>query len=185
VTVTVQQSSSQRAAAVFGIVLIALGLLFFAAQTLDLDLDLGVPLWPFFVIVPGVAIYLSSFGVRREGGAAAASVGSVIAVIGLILLYQQATDHWESWAYAWALLPAAVGFGLVSYGAITGDERVQRSGWPPLTVGFVLFAVGALFFEGMLGLAGPQNRIVGDWFVPVLLLAGGAALVGRGLFSRR
>jgi hypothetical protein len=185
VIVTVQQPSSQRAATVFGIALIALGLLFFAAQTLDLELDLGVSLWPFFVIVPGVAIYLASFAVGREGGAAVASVGSLITAIGLILLYQQATDHYESWAYTWALLPAAVGFGLVSYGSLIGDERIQQSGWPPLTIGFALFAVGAVFFEGVLGLGGPQNRIVGDWLVPALLLVAGAALVGRSVLSRR
>ena len=85
---------------------------------------------------------------------------AVITTIGLILLYQQATGHWESWAYAWALLPAAVGFGLVSYGALTGDERIRGSGWPPLTIGFVLFLAGAAFFEGVLGLGGPQNRPV-------------------------
>ena len=182
---SVQQPTNQRAAAVVGLVLIALGLLFFAAQTLDLDISVGVPVWPLFVIVPGVGIYLASFAVGREAGAAVASVGAVITTIGLILFYQQATDQWESWAYAWALLPAAVGFGLVSYGAVTGDERIRRSGWPPLTVGGILFLIGAVFFEGVLGLGGPQNRVFGEWVLPVLLLVIGVALVGRSLLSRR
>ena len=178
-----QRIDNQRSTVIFGLALIALGLVFFAAQTLDLDF--AIPLWPFFVIVPGAVIYFASFAVGREAGAAVASVGAVIATIGLILFYQQATDHWESWAYAWALLPAAVGFGLVSYGAVIGDERIQRSGWPPLTVGAVLFLIGAVFFEGVLGLGGPQNRLFGEWVLPVLLLVIGVALVGRSLVSRR
>jgi hypothetical protein len=183
--VAVQQSTNQRAAAVFGVALIVLGLLFLAAQTLDLEFDFGVPLWPFFVIVPGVVIYFASFAAGREAGAAVASVGALITTIGLILLYQQATDHWESWAYAWALLPAAVGFGLVSYGTATGDERIARGGWPPLAFGVVAFLIGAAFFEGVLGLGGPQNRVFGEWVLPVLLLGVGAVLVGRSMLSRR
>ena len=177
------QTADQRPAVVLGLALIVLGLLLFAAQTLDLDF--AIPVWPFFVIVPGAVLYFASFAVGREAGATVASLGALIATIGLILLYQQATDHWESWAYAWALLPAAVGFGLVSYGAVIGDERIQRGGWPPLTIGAVLFLIGAVFFEGVLGLGGPQNRLVGEWLLPVLLLVVGVGLVGRSLLSRR
>ena len=68
---------------------------------------------------------------------------------------------------------------------VTGDERIRRSGWPPLTIGSVLFLIGAAFFEGVLGLGGPQNRLFGEWVLPVLLLVIGVALVGRSLVNRR
>lgn len=50
------------------------------------------------------------------GGRSAAGLtipGSIITTIGLLLLYQETFDHFESWAYAWALIPTAVGVGIV------------------------------------------------------------------------
>ena len=47
--------------------------------------------------------------------------GTVATTVGLVLLYQNNTGHWESWAYAWALVgPAASGLGLALWGAAHG-----------------------------------------------------------------
>ena len=67
-------------------------------------IDVGHYGWPFFVIAPGVLILFVALSARGMVGEGLAILGSIITVTGLILLYQNATDHFESWAYAWALV---------------------------------------------------------------------------------
>lgn len=122
--VSARRSGNQRSAMAIGVLLIALGLLFLVGQAVDLDL--GVPTWPLYVIMAGLVIFALAFRVGGEPGAGVAAFGSVVAVVGVLLLYQQATGHWVSWAYAWALAaPGAVGLGIVLYGTPVGQ--------PPLT----------------------------------------------------
>ena len=48
-----------------------------------------------------------------------AIAGSIVTTVGSVLLYQQTTGHWESWAYAWALVgPGAAGLGMLVYGLL-------------------------------------------------------------------
>ena len=50
--------------------------------------------------------------------------GTVVTTVGLVLLYQDQTGRWESWAYAWALVgPAASGLGLVLWGLRSGNAQ--------------------------------------------------------------
>src|SRR5438105_2944071 len=92
----------RRQSLVIGGLLILIGAILLAGQFVRIDV--GHDGWPFFVIAPGVVILflaLTARGVVSEG---LAVLGSIITVSGLILLYQNATDHFESWAYAWALV---------------------------------------------------------------------------------
>ena len=87
----------------------------------DLRLDPFAPIadagWPFFVIIPGVILMLSSLIPKPPGGVGFAIAGSIVTTVGLVLLYQEQTAHWESWAYAWALVgPGAAGLGMWSTG---------------------------------------------------------------------
>ena len=50
--------------------------------------------------------------------------GMEVVYIGLLLFYQNTFNHFESWAYAWALIPFAVGIGLVING--TWSEQPAR-----------------------------------------------------------
>jgi membrane-bound ClpP family serine protease len=87
-------------AAVLGGILIVLGLVFFASE--QLNLDIGEVTWPFYIIAPGLG--LLTLGLTQRKGEGLAIAGSIVTIVGLVLLYQNLTDHWESWAYAWALV---------------------------------------------------------------------------------
>ncbi|OGN81358.1 MAG: hypothetical protein A2X23_08950 [Chloroflexi bacterium GWC2_73_18] len=109
-----------------------------------------------------------------QPGVGLAIPGAMAATVGLVLLYQTRTAHWESWAYAWALIaPGSVGLGLFLYGLLTAQWRVARSGVPVMAAGLGLFLAGVVFFEGILGIGG---RRIGQ--EAQLLLA--AAVIGLG-----
>jgi ABC-type uncharacterized transport system permease subunit len=129
---------------VLGILLIAFGLAFLVLQ--QLEVDFGQYGWPLFVIVPGIA--LIAYGLYLAEGSGAVVGGTVTTMVGLVLLYQNSTDHWESWAYAWALAaPAGVGLGLILYGIVRDQPSVVSGGLWPLGIGLAIFGVGFVFFE--------------------------------------
>jgi len=143
----------QVAALAFGTILITLGVIFLVAG--PLDLLPGLSTWPFFIIVPGVALIALAFAVGGEGGVGLSIFGSIVTATGLLLLYQDTANHYESWAYAWALIaPGSVGFGMLVYGIGTGRPDLVRAGAIIGAVGLGLFLAGAVFFEGILGLSG-------------------------------
>ncbi len=164
-----------------GLLLIVLGGVFLIAQQTGFDIG-DIP-WPFWVIVPGVVLLVAGFLV--PGGSGFLIGGSVVTTVGLVLLYQDATDHWESWAYAWALVgPAASGVGTLLAGLRTGSSSMVRAGATGAMVGLGLFAVGYLFFEGILGISGRELPLPG-WVVPAVVIVLGLALVLRGIGERR
>jgi dipeptide/tripeptide permease len=163
-----------------GAILIVAGLLLFAGQLADIDIgDLG---WPVIVIGVGVVLFVLGLVVNREQGMVIG--GTVVTVVGLVLFYQNQTGHWESWAYAWALVgPAASGLGLALWGARTGNTGDLRNGTWGLLGGLGLFAVGYLFFEGVIGISG-QRLPIAEWVLPAVVIGIGVIVLGRGLFSR-
>jgi hypothetical protein len=167
---------------VLGAVLILLGGLFLLGQALDLDV--GQTAWPFFVIVPGVA--LLAFGVASRGGRGLIVAGSVVTATGLLLLYQNSADRFESWAYGWALVAlVAPGLGEMLHGTLRALPDSVAAGRRKALIGLGLFAVGIVFFELIIGIGGEPGalREVG---VPLLLIALGLwALVGGYLTRRR
>ncbi len=146
------------------------------------SIDLGHYGWPLFVILPGVLILMlasSNRGAMSEGLAIA---GSLLTVTGLILLYQNSTGRFESWAYAWPLLmPGAVGAGMVIYGWRTGRRGNISIGLRMIAIAVALVVVGAIFFELVLGIGGFS---LGRWsgvVLSVLAIAAGVALLLRNL----
>ena len=163
-----------------GLILVVIGLLLFAGQAFDLSIGrLG---WP--VIVVGVGLVLLVLGlVSREQGMVVA--GTVVTTVGLVLFYQDQTGRWESWAYAWALVgPAASGLGMLLWGIRAGDGGAVRNGTWSLLGGLALFAVGYLFFEGVIGISGERLPLP-DWVLPALVIAIGVVILGRGVLSRQ
>lgn len=164
---------------VVGLVLVLLGLLFLVAQFSSIDLSHYV--WPLFIIVPGLMFFVAMvFG--GKGAAPLAVPGSIITVVGLILFLQNITDHYETWAYAWALIPAAVGAGLMIQGVWTGNRQVYRGGTRTLWVGIILFVAFAVFFEIILNISGFWGG--GSQLWPLILIAGGIFLLWRVMFYR-
>src|SRR4029079_1108280 len=148
-----QTRSGSPGAAVLGGILIVLGVIFFVGN--QLNIDIGKATWPLYVIAPGVA--LVTLGLTQRHGSGLTIFGSIVTMVGLVLLYQNATDHWESWAYAWALVgPGGSGIGMLLYGTRSGARKMARDGFWAILTAIGIFAVGLVFFEGILGISGER-----------------------------
>jgi hypothetical protein len=109
----------------------------------------------------------------------------VVTTVGLVLLYQNNTGHWASWAYAWALVgPAASGLGMALWGIRTGDPAEIRNGTWTLLGGLGIFVLGFLFFEGVIGISGERLPLP-EWVLPAAVIAIGLVVLARGIFQRR
>jgi hypothetical protein len=171
-----QQSLGQRpvtAPAVVGLLLIFVGGAVLTARTAGFDLfeQVGPWGWPLFIIVPGLVLLGASLIRARPAGVGFATAGSVVTAVGLLLAYQWQTGHWESWAYAWAVLPGAAGIGLALYGLYAADGAMVRRGLLLATIAGVLLGVGAWFFEGIFaGEVRPDSLEL--WPVMLIVLGG-------------
>ncbi len=166
--------------AVLGGLLIAVGLVFFVGQWLDIDW--GAATWPFYVIAPGLA--LLAFGLTQRDGSGLTVAGSIVTIVGLVLLYQNATDHWESWAYAWALVgPGGSGIGMLLYGTRSGNRKMARDGFWQVLTAIGLFVAGFIFFEGIIGISGRRLPLP-DWVLPVGVIGLGVLVLIRAFTSR-
>jgi hypothetical protein len=157
---------------VVGIILVVFGLLFLAGQFLSIDL--AHVFWPLFIIIPGLAFYVAMFlGGRNLAGFAIP--GSVITTVGLILLVQNTFRIYQTWSYAWALIPTAVGFGLFVM-SIWGEHPENRgAGLRLMKIGVSLFFAFGIFFEFLVGVSG--FRPYSQWVLPALLIAFGVFLL--------
>lgn len=175
-----QRRGGSQGAAVLGVALIVLGLIFFAGQALNMDI--GEAGWPFYVIAPGLA--LVTLGLTQRRGSGLTIAGSVVTMVGLVLLYQNATDRFESWAYAWALVgPGGSGIGMLLYGTRSGDRKMARDGFWTILTALGLFAVGLVFFEGVIGISGERLPLP-NWVLPVAVIVIGVLVLLRGLTFR-
>jgi hypothetical protein len=174
-------TSSTAPAIGLGVALLIIGALLFVGQLLDVGIDdVG---WPAIIIGIGAVILVLGLFVNNEQGMVVG--GTVVTTVGLVLLYQNNTGHWESWAYAWALVgPAASGLGMTLWGVRAGDAGEIRNGTWTLLIGLAIFVVGFLFFEGIIGISGRQIPLP-DWVLPAAVIAIGLVVLARGILERR
>lgn len=152
--------------------LIALGGFFLLSQIFNFSV--GGIIWPFFVIVPGLVFgYFALTGGRSKSGLIFPAL--IVGGTGAILLYQNLTGHWESWAYAWTLYPALVGLGLQFHGTRNDKRDEIATGRGMVRWSLVAFVVGFVFFELML--------FSGFSSFALLLIGGGLYMIfsGKGL----
>ncbi|MFQ5946876.1 MAG: hypothetical protein ACE5NC_11645 [Anaerolineae bacterium] len=159
-----------------GLVLILLGGYFLAVQLVPglqdwIDARFG---WPLIIVAAGALLLF----IGLLMGVPAMSVpASVVAGVGGLLYWQNATGNWESWAYVWTLIPGFVGVGIVLSGLLRGaGGRYLRSGSSLIVTSLILFAIFGSFF-GALGFIGPY------W--PLLLIGLGLLVLIRPAFRRR
>lgn len=177
-----QQTFGQRpmvGPAILGVALIVVGIVAMVMRQAGIQLfeEIGRSGWPLFIIVPGLVLLAASLVQARPRGIGLAIAGAVVTTVGGILLYQSRFDHYESWAYAWALIPAAAGAALVLYGLFAAQPGMVRSGTWLAAIAGVLFVAGAWFFEGVF--AGDRSIIdAGNWW-PVAVIILGAIVVLR------
>jgi len=168
------------AATIIGGLLVAAGLLFLLGELLNVNLSEA--LWPLYILAPGLALVV--LGLTQRHGSGLTIGGSIVTMVGLLLLYQNATDHWQSWAYAWPLVaPGGSGLGMLLYGTRSGNGGMARAGFWQIVTGLALFVAGILFFEGVLGISG--NRFpLPSWVLPGIVILLGVLLLLRGVSAR-
>jgi hypothetical protein len=181
------QGNNRGPGAIFiglGVLLIVLGALFFVGQAIGFDL--GRFGWPFFVIIPGLAVFGVGLAVGGPTGERITPLGAAVAMTGVILLYQNIADHFESWAYAWALvLPTSIGLGQMAYGSLKGREEMVVTGRRLALIGVVLFLVGAFFFELVIGISWFGFGLERFGWPLLLVIVGILLLIGGFLYQRR
>jgi hypothetical protein len=150
-----------RSAIASGVILVALGVFLLVARVVPGIF--GHLTWPFIVIGAGVLLLVLAIA---TGNAGLAVPGCIVGGIGLILWWQDAHNSWETWSYAWTLIPGFVGVGALVQGLLEAKpvKALLDALWPIL-VSAVLFLVFSSFFGGPL------------FGVPWYYLAGGALIV--------
>lgn len=156
----------------FGLILILIGGWFLAVQLVpDLGWFWEYVSWP--VIIIGVGVFLLLLGlILGEGGMAVPAC--IVGGIGGLLYWQNATGNWESWSYAWALIPGFVGVGLM-LSALLGEggrEDFRVGVWMSM-ISLIVFAILGNFF-GLSMLA---------TFWPILLIVFGVWILIQPLFK--
>ena len=139
-----QTNRSNIGALIGGAVLIAVGLLSLAGQVFH-SLNWGF-LWPFIVIGIGALFFVAMFAGGKQT-AGFAIPGSIVGGIGLILLFQNITGHWESMSYFWTIIIMFVGAGIYIMGWYSSDVNQKQSGLRVMKIGLIMFVVLGVFFE--------------------------------------
>jgi hypothetical protein len=183
VTASAQPPRPRRAgsSAALGVVLVVVGL--FALAVVLFGVDLTQYGWPLFVIIPGLTLLVVGF---LGGGAGASVPGGIVTMLGLVLAYQSSTGDWPSWAFAWALIvPGGVGLGLYLQALRDRDPAMLRRGRGLMFVGALVFMIGFVFFESILGISGMDYGIFGKAALPALLVVIGIILLVRSVQRSR
>jgi hypothetical protein len=131
------------------------------------------------VVAAGVALFVGMV-LGGKGAAGLAIPASITTMTGLILLFQNTFNAWQTWAYAWALIvPTATGLGTWLMGWWADQPRAREAGRRMAEGGLVLFLVFAGFFELVLNLSGLLSSGLGGTAVAVILILAGLYLLAR------
>lgn len=148
-----------------------------AAVQAFLDSDAWHSTWPVAILLAGI-ICLGA--VRMDGRrlSGLAIPGSVLLVLGLLSLFQNTFNQFQTWAYAWLLLiPTSVGLGLCIQGVAIDQDSLRERGKKIARIGLIAFLVLAAFFELIINLSGLVRGDSGWVASSALLVAMGVLLV--------
>ncbi len=154
--------------------ILAISLVLIATGLITLGLNLFLPgsvnvSWPLAVIMLAVVFFVlvRALKTRWPGSAWLFIPGGALLALGLVFLVNVLTRDWVAWAYAWLLVLAGIGWGMLMTGrSFHWPEWVHLTGLS-LVVGGITLAVlfGAI--------AGGRFLLV---ISPILLVAGGVAV---------
>jgi hypothetical protein len=168
--------AQRRSNLIFGTLLLLVGGWFLALQffpgleeLINFDYE-----WPLLVVATGAVFFLFALVARAPGLAVPAAI---ISGIGGLLYYQNSTGDWDSWAYAWALIPGFVGVGVLLSNLLEGRfVRGLREGLSLIAFSLILFGIFGAF------LGGPE---IFATYWPVLLILWGIRIMTRGIFPAK
>jgi hypothetical protein len=170
-----EPAMQKRATLSSALVLIGIGAWFLAVALIEplRGFARGEATWPLQII--GIGAYLALIGlITWQPGLLVPAC--IVAGVGGILTYQNASGNWASWAYAWALIPASTGLGIILSGLLKRETGVLTGGgW------LVINSLAAFFIFG--AFLGGGSLFSNYW--PVLLIVVGVILLGRGSVRRR
>lgn len=170
-----QTNRSNAGTLIGGTLLIVFGLLALAGRIFN-SVDWGF-LWPFIIIGIGALFFAAMFA-GGKGAAGFAIPGSIVGGIGLVLLYQNIMQRWESMSYFWTFIIFFVGAGIYIMGWYSGDAGQKKSGAGVMKVGLIMFVIFGTFFEMIFS---SFNNLV---FPILLILLGAYMIISRsGLFG--
>jgi hypothetical protein len=121
--------------------------------------------WPLYIIGGGL-LFLVLGLISGEPGLVIPA--SIFSGIGGLLYYQNATNNWESWSYAWALIPGFVGIGVLIMALLgEGGKGGIHSGVTLIFISLVMFLIfGSFFGANPLGIYWPFLLIaLGLWML--------------------
>ena len=180
-TVTPVRPGSPGTSLALGIVLVVVGL--FALGVVVFGIDLTQYGWPLFVIIPGLTLLVVGF---LGGGVGASVPGGIVTMLGLVLAYQSSTGDWASWAFAWSLVaPGGVGLGLYLQALRDRDPVTLKRGRTLIFIAAIIFMIGFVLFESILGISGQDYGIFGKAALPGLLIVIGIILLVRSIQRSR
>jgi hypothetical protein len=173
--------------AALGGLLVLLGLVVLLGQAVNLEV--GRVAWPLFVIVPGLGLLGTGLAAAGRLGEVLATAGGVVTMAGVVLGVQNATDRFETWAYAWTLVVlVGPGMGRWLVGVVRGRGDLAAGGGWLIAAGLVAFLVLAVFFEAVVGIGGRGGALsgaAGRSILAALLILAGLVLLGRRLLAAR
>jgi hypothetical protein len=158
----------QRSNLTAGILMILVGAYFLATRIFPDLMDWTVLTFDWPLIIIGVGALLLFIGLLT-GTAEMAVPASILAGIGSLLYWQNATGKWESWTYVWTLIPGFVGFGVLLSGVVKGQRDTIYDGGRTMLVSLILFAI----FGSLLG----AFKELGFLWPAVLILLGLVLLI--------
>jgi hypothetical protein len=139
-----------------------------------------------FVIVPGLGLLGLGLAAPGRPGEVLAMLGGLVTMAGVVLGVQNATDRFDTWAYAWTLVVlVGPGIGRWLVGVVAGRGDLAASGGWLIAAGLVAFLVLAVFFEVVIGIGGRPVGSAGRYGLATLLIAAGLVLLGHRLMSAR
>ncbi len=149
------------------IILVALGLI-----TLGLNLflpDSANVSWPLAVIMLSVVFFILTGALEAMGRWSSMLFlpGSILLSLGLVFLVNVLTADWAAWAYAWLLVAAGAGLGLL----LVNRSFHWREWINLLALGLIIGGITLFVLFG--ALAGGRFILVTS---PIVLIAGGVAI---------
>jgi hypothetical protein len=181
---TLDNGPERQGALVVGGGLIVIGLLAAVMTSAHIDPSqwLAGSGWTLFIIIPGIALFASGLLSRGEPAQALTIAGAIVTTVGLMLLVMDQTDHYESWAYAWALIPAAAGLAVALHGLRTDDRQRVNGGLRVTMVSLGILVVGAWFFETIFRTGELPFGLDFAW--PLALIVVGALVLTMAILGR-
>ncbi|MEN8172195.1 MAG: hypothetical protein ABFS03_04875 [Chloroflexota bacterium] len=153
-----------------GLILILIGAWFMAVQFVPGLSSWVEGGWPLSIIGVGAIFLIAAIASNVPGLAIPAFI---IGGIGSLLFYQNATGDWDSWSYAWTLIPGFVGLGLLFFSLMSKAKDTGKAGLILLFISASLF----MFFGSFLG---APEEITRYW--PLILIGFGTWSMVRPLF---